>query len=207
MRAEFWLGALGAAILGLSSGMILQPTAGEVWTGPKGPQLVYSAERAYGPQAPSTGWASIGPGPVGDWVYGTDWVHPKPPSENYQTAAYVEPAPLEDTPVAPPAAPPVYQSVAARYTIPSVDGSGVAVSVWRDVEPAADHRGQLRQVIVVDDQRRGQVDDLSHRPDPGPQAGEPLAKRSTLDRLGELHDADGAQGPDVDHPRQVTAGL
>ena len=107
MRTVVWSGALGAMALGLLSGMAINPgpSDGDI----AGPQLVYSSARQTAPANDSAGWWSVREGPVGEWVYGTDWVHPKIDPIPEQVALQ-EPAPTETAPT-PAVAPVAYVSI------------------------------------------------------------------------------------------------
>ena len=82
------VGAFSAMVLGLTTGIVLKPGPGDGDERPKGPQQIFSSAHAYASAQPTEGWWTISAGNVGDWVYGTDWVHPKDPP-----AIYEEPAP------------------------------------------------------------------------------------------------------------------
>lgn len=182
-------------VLGLSLGLVLKPN-GDGDGNPKGPQQLFSTGHAAGDSQEAVGWWSVRNGPVGDWVYGTDWVHPK--DITLTEAATSEPAPMAEIASSPPAQQAVayLPPQASLYSAASVSGDIRDVSVWRG-ETRAQDGGQRIQVGVFDDQRRGQVDDAAHRPDPGAQPGESGAERTPLDRRLELDNADGPHHADV----------
>ena len=96
-----------------------------------------------------------------------------------------------------------YDSLA--QTAEAVDVSATVPS--DDAEALADSLGQVSQVRLIDDQGRGQIDDLAHRAEPAAQISEPGAERARIDRSGEFDNADRAQDADVSYPRQVAARL
>lgn len=198
MRSVVLSGAAGALFLGLTTGVALRPHDGDQSDTPKGPQLVYSGERTYGPERPSEGWWSVGTGPIGDWVFGTRWTHPE--VESAYSPSLAEASPPEEQPAPVPALGLASASIGpTTYAVPRAD-EGVRdarVSVWRP-QPAANDGGERGEVGLAYYERRRQVDDLPHRPDPGAQFGEARTERPSLDRGVELDHADRAQYPDVD---------
>lgn len=195
MRSVVYGGALAALLIGLTTGMAIKPQAGDTDENGKGPQLVYST--AHGDDNDrGEGWWSVRNGPVGDWVYGTDWLHPKDPPAVYETA-WAEPAPVELAPT-PTVAPAAYvPPTPTVYTVPSIHGDVRAVSVWRG-ETTPQDGGQRLEVSVRDDQGRGQIDDAAHRTDPRAQIDKAGAERAPLHRSVELDNPDRAQHANVD---------
>src|SRR5436190_14382295 len=101
MRSVALMGCLGALTMGLATGMILRPPSGAEGD-IIGPQLVYSTASGVDNER-GEGWWTVRDGPVGDWVYGTAWVHPKDPV--YDPAATdLSPIELAPTPLPAPAA-------------------------------------------------------------------------------------------------------
>jgi hypothetical protein len=177
MRHVALAGAFGAMALGLLTGAVLRPLEARSDEIAAGPQLIYSNPRAYGPEADNVGWWSAGSGPVGDWVYGTDWVHPKM-EQPVMTTAWQEPQAVEVA-ITAPAAPATYVSIApTTYNVPTVDGDvrgRSSVSVWR------------AQAAAQDGRELGQL-------------GEAAAQRTALNRTVELDNANRPLDPEVDHP-------
>ena len=86
MRSVALLGAVGALILGLTTGLALRPHDGDADSNDKGPQQVFSTAHGDASKQDGEGWWSVRAGPVGDWVYGSDWVHPKDAVAVFETA-------------------------------------------------------------------------------------------------------------------------
>ena len=192
MRA-LMVSAATAVIGGLLMGAAIRPTESDLHEEPVGPQII--SDGAWEGDIAAVGSVYRRVGPLPDYVIGTDWAHPKtyepqiaavyePPAaadlyseaETYVTPASYAAAPA--TAIAPSPAPAVEPR---RVSYPSIDGDVIgqalaASALGSDaVERLEDGGAERVEVIRVDRQGGGQIDNLAHGSDPHALVGEPSA--------------------------------
>lgn len=131
---------------------------------PSGPQQVLSQPTAHPTDgdAYATTSPSVGAAGNADYIIGTDWLpggRHSPP----QMAAIFDLPPL-----------PEYEPLRyADVTMPPVVSISDTSVELATVEAITERSDEFSQVLVADDQGGRQIDDVDHRPDPGPALGEP----------------------------------
>lgn len=196
MRA-LMVSAATAVIGGLLMGAAIRPTQSDLHEQPVGPQII--SDGAWeGDTAVVVASVSRRVGPLPDYVIGTDWAHPKsyetpiaavyelPDTSDLDDAeAYATPAVYAAAPT-PAAAPgsaiaPQPRAEPRRVSYPSLDGDIVgpalaASALGSDaVERLEDGGAERVEVIRVDRQGGGEIDNLAQGSDPHALVGEPSA--------------------------------
>jgi hypothetical protein len=194
MRA-LYISAATAAVGGLLMGAAIRPKDSDLHEQPLGPQIIASSawEGDVEPVAP----VYARTGPIPEYVIGTDWTRPKTyepqiaalyelPGEpaTYEPATYDEPAPYV-APVAIAAVPAMAVEPQARFAptpaaYPSARPAPVAAPSAADsagdaVESLDDGGAERVEIIRVDREGGGQIDNLAHGSDPHALVGEPAA--------------------------------
>jgi len=154
-------GMVIAAAAGALLGGGLQYDPNRLGDTPRGPQQILSQEGEYAPSA-YDGSSSIDfpTGVAPDYVIGTDWL-PGGRQTQPLTAAIFDLPPYEP--------PPPYEG---QYVYEEPSYLAPAFDLSR-TDPVIDGPRQVPQVVVVDGQGGGQIDDLAHGPDPSTLVGEP----------------------------------
>lgn len=167
-----------AAIGGMLMGAAIRPRESDLHDRPVGPQIISSG--VWENDVESVSYVSnLRPGPIPEYVIGTDWTRPKS-LDVYIPALYEisDAELLQETASLPPAPPPSVE-VTLRPAITTVSYTSSAPSaadLGRDtVETLHDGGGQGLEVARTDDQGRGQIDNLAHGPNPDTLISEPAA--------------------------------
>lgn len=195
MRA-LMVSAATAVVGGLLMGAAIRPTESDLHEQPVGPQII--SDGAWEGDTAVVASISRRVGPLPDYVIGTDWAHPKSyetpiaavyelpdTSDLYEAEAYATPA-VYAAPPAPAATSdaaiaPQPRAEPRRVSYPSIDGDIVgpalaASALGSDaVERLEDGGAERVEVIRVDRQGGGQIDNLAHGADPHALVGEPAA--------------------------------
>lgn len=164
-----------AAIGGMLMGAAIRPRESDLHDQPVGPQIIASG--LWEGETDSVSYVSASrPGPIPEYVIGTDWTRPAG-AELYVPAIYdlseaetaVETTGLSATHA-------IYVEKAQPSSTASYASAASAADLGRDaVETLKDGGGQGVEVTRTDDQGRGQIDNLAHRSNPDTLVSEPAA--------------------------------
>lgn len=190
MRALF-ISAATAAVGGMLMGAAIRPKDADLHDNTLGPQIV--AASAWEDEVAPSPISYRRAGALPDYVIGTDWSRPKlyeapiaavyetPPEPHTYAAEEADVAPVSYAAAPAMAVEPEPRLAPRPVSYPSIAGDVIGParsaldSASDAVESLDDGRGERAQVISVDDQGRGQIDQLAHGSDPYALIGEPSA--------------------------------
>ncbi len=164
-------GMVIAAAMGALTGGTIQVQHYFPGDRPGGPQQIYSVPGVHGDQE-AYGYTAITfpSGPFADFVIGRDWLpggrHDRAAQQASYTLPVYEPLPVDEA------------DLFKKYGIwdyAAVAATPAPAPVASSAQAATDHAREAVEVIRIDSEGGGQIDDLAHRSDPGAQVSEPAA--------------------------------